>query len=148
MEEHGKGTPSAVHKFRQPIATLSGRHLFPRASPLQKQSTGLFLNSPPARGISSGVFRRLRTATRDSVSGLCKPLKRLDLNFPLCSPRLLFRTRVTKYPYGCRVSGANDYANCTKCKGPGSLLPGGGPGRAAPGGSGARVSGGHLSAAG
>ena len=38
--------------------------LFPRASPLQKQSTGLFLNSPPARGIASGVFRRLRTETR------------------------------------------------------------------------------------
>ena len=59
-----------------------------------------------------------------------------------------YRSRLTKHPYECRVSGANDYANCTKCKGPGSLLPGGAPGRAAPGGSGARVSSGHLSAAG
>ena len=88
--------------------TRQGDALFPRASSLQKQSTGLFLNSPPARGIVSGVFRRLRTATRGSSrlparsallslrlrgvhrtpapSGLCKPLKRLDLNFPFCSP--------------------------------------------------------------
>ena len=46
--------------------TRQGDALFPRASPLQKQSAGLFLNSPPARGIVSGVFRRLRTATRGS----------------------------------------------------------------------------------
>ena len=52
------------------------------------------------------------------------PLKRRAKLCASVPPRLLFRTRVTKYPYGCRVSGANDYANCTKCKGPGSLLPG------------------------
>ena len=28
-----------------------------------------------------------------------------------CSPRLLFRSRLIKLPYECRVSGANDYVN-------------------------------------
>ncbi len=50
------------------------------------------------------------------------------------------------FPCECRASGANDYANCTKCKGPGSLLPGGGPGRAAPGGSGRQPSRGRHAA--
>ena len=66
MEDRNKGTPSAVHKFRQPIATLSGRHLSCRASPLQKQFTGLFLNSPLAERFSCKSFRALRSATKGS----------------------------------------------------------------------------------
>ena len=67
--------------------TRQGDALFPRASPLQKSPTGAFFEFTPCGGISSGVFRRLRTATR-TLSSTCKPLKRLDLNFPFCSLRL------------------------------------------------------------
>ena len=35
-----------------------------RASPLKKQSTGLFFNSPLAERLRVGEFRRLRTATK------------------------------------------------------------------------------------
>ena len=49
---------------------LQGDALFPRASPLQKQSTGLFLNSPLAEGLLLKVFRALRSATRGSESRL------------------------------------------------------------------------------
>ena len=64
----------------------------------------------PAR--SALLSLRLRGVHRTPApSGLCKPLKRLDLNLPFGSPWLLFRSRLVKPPYGCRVSGANDYAN-------------------------------------
>ena len=96
--------------------TRQGDALFPRASPLQKQSTGLFLNSPLAEGLLT--LEISRSAERDQrlfspagsvgasqpaaercppdtrASGLCKPLKRLDLNLQICSPRLLFRPKV------------------------------------------------------
>jgi len=41
-----------------------GDALYRRASPLQKQSTGLFLNSPLAELPPDEVFRRLRTTTK------------------------------------------------------------------------------------
>ena len=44
-----------------------GHALSCRASPLQKQSTGLFLNSPLAERLRVGEFRTLRSATRDAV---------------------------------------------------------------------------------
>ena len=56
---------------------LQGDALFPRASPLQKQSTGLFLNSPLAEGLLLKVFRALRSATRGSAPWTPQPLKRL-----------------------------------------------------------------------
>ena len=67
--------------------TARGRQLSQGVPSSKKPHRGFF-EFTPCGGISSGVFRRLRTATRDSVSGLCKPLKRLDLNFPFCSPWL------------------------------------------------------------
>ena len=68
VEELNEGTPSALHKFRQPIAMLSGRHLFPRASPLKKSPTGAFFNSPPARGIV--CLSVSRSAERDEGAAL------------------------------------------------------------------------------
>ena len=41
-----------------------GHALSCRASPLQKQSTGLFLNSPLAERLRVGEFRSLRRATK------------------------------------------------------------------------------------
>ncbi len=128
-------------------AERQGDALFPRASPLQKSPTGAFLNSPLAEGFRPECFavcgRRPKALPLETAA-----FEKAGETLRFCSPRLLFRSRLIKFSYECRVSGANDYVNCTKCKGPGSLLPGEGPGRAAPGGFGARVSGGHLSAAG
>ena len=54
--------------------------LFPRASPLKKQSTGLFFWFTPCRGIQAMRFRTLRSATR-ALPSTCKPFQRLERNF-------------------------------------------------------------------
>ena len=51
--------------------TQQGDALFPRASPLQKQSTGLFLNSPLAEGLLT--LEVSRSAERDQRLCLWKP---------------------------------------------------------------------------
>ena len=60
-----------------------------------------------------------RTGQLAAVAPLCTHTEHLFLSvFTLltgapafCFPRLLFRSRLKKLPFGCRVSGANDYAN-------------------------------------
>ena len=54
-----------------------------QGAPSPKTVHRTVLGFTPCGGIMSKVFRALRSATRDSVSGLCQPLKRLDRNFAL-----------------------------------------------------------------
>ena len=49
--------------------TRQGNALFPRASPLQKQSTGLFLNSPLAEGLLTLEVSRSAERDRGAAPG-------------------------------------------------------------------------------
>ncbi len=66
-----------------------GGALYRRAPPSAKRSPGAFCSIPPFGAPPyEGEFRRLRTATRDAVSGLCELLKKLDQNFCEAANRL------------------------------------------------------------
>ncbi len=66
-----------------------GGALYRRAPPSAKRSPGAFCSIPPFGAPPyEGEFCRLRTATRDAVSGLCELLKKLAQNFCEAANRL------------------------------------------------------------
>ena len=65
-----------------------------QGAPYPKTVHRTVLRFTPCGGIASKVFRTLRSATRDSVSGLCHPLKRVDGNFSLLCKNFNSRIRL------------------------------------------------------
>ena len=82
-------TPAAVCAswpagYQTAIAPIPTQTPLPKTAAYRPttERQGLCQKHKPCRYRSQpGVFRSLRGATRDPVSGLCKPLKRLDPNF-------------------------------------------------------------------
>ena len=79
-------------------------------TPLRRRAAGVLF--PVTLVTIAGYKVSLRTITRFESAGTA-PFEKAGETLRFCSPRLLFRSRLMKLSYECRVSGA---AECLRCQ--------------------------------